>query len=207
MTSVAGFEMSLIDSGDEDDALFFINFDEPNLDDFRVAGLDRAADVLSFDGHFPVAAVDQHAKRDTLGTAEVEQAVHGGADSAAGVEHVIDENKVHAVHGEGDVGGLQDGLRRNLGEVVTIEGDVQRADGDVDAVDSAHGTGDSLGEWHAPSTNTDKLQALCASAFFDNLVGKALEGAVDFGRGHQLRFLDDAHVRVMLAQVGKTGSA
>jgi hypothetical protein len=37
-------------------------------------------------------------------------------------------------------------------------------------------------------------------------VGQALQGAVDFGRGHQLRFFDDAHVRVMLAQVGKTGS-
>jgi len=59
----------------------------------------------------------------------------------------------------------------------------------------------------APSTDTDKSEALCASTFFDNLVGKALQGAVDFGRGHQLRFFDDAHVRVMLAQVRKTGSA
>jgi len=76
-----------------------------NLDDLRVAVLDRrAADVLSFDGSFPpVAAIDQYAKETRFGR-RVETAVHGGADSAARVDHVIDENKVHAVHSEGDIG-------------------------------------------------------------------------------------------------------
>jgi hypothetical protein len=198
---------ALIDAVDEDDALFLINFDEANLDDFAVAGLNGAADVLSFDGHFAVAAIDEHAQRDALGAAEVKQAVHGGANGAAGVKDVVDEDEVHAVHGEGDIRGLQDGLRRHFGEVVAIESDVQSANGNVHSIDSAHGARDPLGERHSAAADADKGQAFCPPTFLHNLVSKALQSAVDFGRGHQLRFFDNAHVRVMLAQVGKTGSA
>src|SRR5216683_2152868 len=41
-------------------ALLIINFAQPHFDDFAVAGLHHATRVLRFDGHFAVAAVDQH---------------------------------------------------------------------------------------------------------------------------------------------------
>ena len=95
---------------------------------------------------------------------------------------------------------------RDLGKVIAIQRDVEGADGYVDAVDAAHGARDALGERHSAAADADESKALCAPAFLHNLVGQALQGAVDLSRGHQLRFFDDAHVRVMLAQVGKTGS-
>ena len=175
---------NLVDSVDEDHAFFLVDFDEADLDDFRVAGLNGAADVLRFDWHFAVAAVDQHAERDTLGAAEVEEAVHGGTDGAAGVKDVVHEDEVHAVHTEGDVRRLQHGLWRDLGEVIAIKGDVQSPDRDVNSVDPAHGTGDPLSQRYAPAADADQGQALSAATFFDDLVGQALQGAVDFGRGH-----------------------
>jgi len=175
---------ALLDAVDEDDALFFIDFDEADLDDFGVGGLNGSADVLCFDGHFAVAAIDEHAERDTLGAAEVEQAVHGCADGAPGVKDVINEDEVHTVHGEGDIRGLQHGLRRDLGEVVAIESDIESADGNVHSVDPTHGARDALGEGHAAAADADEGQALCTTAFLHNLVGKALQGAVDFSRGH-----------------------
>src|SRR5260370_16214216 len=135
----------LINAVDEDDALFLVDFDKANFDDFRVAGLNGAANVLGFDRHFAMAAIDQYAKRDALGAAEVEEPVHGGADCATGIEDVVHQDEVHAVNAEGDVRRLQDGLGSNFGEIVEVKSDVQRADGNVDAVNAAHGSGDALG--------------------------------------------------------------
>ncbi len=95
---------------------------------------------------------------------------------------------------------------RHLREIVAIECDVQRADRNIHAVDAAHGASNALGQRNAAAADADQRQAARAAAFFDDLVGEALQGAVDFGRGHQLRFFDDAHVRVMLAQVWRSGS-
>ena len=92
-----------IDAVDEHDAFFVIDFLEPDFDNFGGTGLHRPADILRFDGHFAMAAIDEHAKGNALRSAEVEQAVHGGANGAAGVEHVVDEDEVHAVDVEGDV--------------------------------------------------------------------------------------------------------
>jgi predicted AlkP superfamily pyrophosphatase or phosphodiesterase len=174
---------------------------KPDFDDFRIGGLHRAANVLGFDGHFAVATIDKDAKRDTLGAAEVEEAVHGGADGASGVEDIIDEDKVHGVHGESDVGGLQNGLRRNFGQVVAIEGDVEGTDGHFDAIDTAHGLRDAFGQRYTAATDADEREIFGAATFFDDLMSEALKGAIDFRSGHKLTFFDDAHGRVILAQV------
>jgi hypothetical protein len=47
---------------DENDAFFVIDFAETHFDDFRVAGLHGAAYELGFNGHFAMAAVDEHAE-------------------------------------------------------------------------------------------------------------------------------------------------
>lgn len=192
------FQLRLL-AVDENDALFLIDFAETHFDDFRVAGLHGAADELGFNGHFAMAAVNEHAERNALRAAEIEKAVHGGANGASGVEDVVDEDEVHAVDAKGDIGRLQHGLGRDFREIVAIESDIESADGHVDAIDAAHGLGDALGERHAAAADADEGEMLRASAFFDNLMGQAAQGAVDLRGGHQLGFFDDAHVRVILA--------
>ena len=114
----------LFDTVDKHDALFLVDLAQPHFDNFGGAGLHAAADVLCFDGHFAMAALDKNAERDAPRAPQVEKAVHGGADGAAGVKDVVNEDQVHIVHAEGNVGRLQHGMGRNLGEVVAIESDV-----------------------------------------------------------------------------------
>ena len=90
-------------------------------------------------------------------------------------------------------------MGRDFREVVAIERDVQRADGNIDAIDAAHGLGDALGQRYAATADANEGKMLRAAAFLDNLMCQATQGAVDFGGGHQLGFFDDAHVRVILA--------
>jgi hypothetical protein len=193
----------LVDAVDQDYALFVVYFVEADFDDFAVGGLHGAADVLGFDRHFAVAAIDEDTERDALGATKIEETVHGGADGAAGVEDVVDEDQVHGVDAERNIRGLQDGLWSDFGEIVAIESDVERADGHFDAVDAAHGLRDALGQGHSAAANTDEGEIFCAATFFHDLMGEALQGAVNFRGGHELTFFNDAHGRVILAQVSE----
>ena len=186
----------LVDAIDEDDALFVVNFPEANFDDFGVAGLNRAADELGFDRHFAMTAIDQDAQGDAAGAAEIEEAIHGCANGTPGVEDVVDEDEVHAINSEGDVRGLQDCLRRDFGEVVAVEGDVERADRDIDAINATHGPCDAFCEGHTTAANADERKVAGAATFFDDLMRKTLKGTVNFGSGHQLILFDDSHSRV-----------
>src|SRR5260370_16746768 len=99
---------------DENDTLFIIDLAEAHFDDFGVAGLHGAADELRLNGHFAMAAVDEHAERDALGASEVEEAVHGGPDGAAGVTDVAAEYELHSLAAEGTVRRLQNRLTRDF---------------------------------------------------------------------------------------------
>ena len=99
-----------------------------------VGGLDLAADEAGFDGQLAVAAVDEDEQLDARGAAVIEQGVERGANGAAGVEDVVHEDDVLAGDGEVDFGGVEDGLRGDGGEVVAVEGDIQDADRDLEAL-------------------------------------------------------------------------
>ncbi len=191
----------LFDTVDKHDALFLVDLAEPHFDNFCVAGLHAAADVLRFDGHFAMAALDKNAERDAPGAPEVEKAVHGGADGAAGVEHVVNEDQVHIIHAEGNVGRLQHGVGRDFGKVIAIESDVEGAHGNVNAVNAAHGARDALGEGYATAADTDERKVFGAARFLHDFMGQALKSTVNFGGGHQLRFFEDTHGRVIVSFV------
>ena len=68
-------------------------------------GLHHAADEARFDGQLAMAAVDQHQQLHARRAAVVEQRVERGADGAAGVEHVVHQDDVFALHRKRDLGG------------------------------------------------------------------------------------------------------
>ena len=74
-------------------------------------------------------AVDQHREPNRLRPAEVVHGVEGGADRAAGEEHVVDEHDDLAVDAPGgDLRGIRVG--RAASEVVAVHRHVERADRD-----------------------------------------------------------------------------
>src|ERR1700734_4562233 len=80
-----------------------------------------------------MAAIDQHAEPDAFRTPQVEKAVHGSANRASGVEHVIDNHQILVVNREIDFIGMKYRLRAYGREVVAIERDIESADRNFDA--------------------------------------------------------------------------
>ena len=95
-----------------------------------IGGLHGAADEPGFDRQLAVAAIDQHQQLHARRAAVIEQRVERGADGAAGVEHVIHQDDVLALHGKRDLGGADDRLDIDRGQIVAIQIDVEDADRD-----------------------------------------------------------------------------
>jgi hypothetical protein len=74
----------------------------------------------------------------------------------------------------------------DLREVVAIEGDVNAADGRLDALMLRDGCGQALGDGHTAALNADQDQTLSAAMFFDDLVRNAYQRASDVVGGHDL---------------------
>lgn len=72
-----------------------------------------------------MAAVDEDGELDRAGAADVAEGVEGGADGAAGEEHVVDEDDQASVDAvTGDLGAAE-GARRLHPQVVPVHGDVE----------------------------------------------------------------------------------
>src|SRR5277367_6630243 len=150
----------------EHDAFIAINFLQVNFHDFSVAGLDRVADERGFDGHFAMAAVNQHAEADALGAAQIEETVHGGANGAAGVEHVVHDHQIAIIHAEADFVRVHDRLRSYGRKIVAIQSDVNRADGDFHAGEIFDGFREAFGERNAAAADPDQCEVIGAASFF-----------------------------------------
>src|SRR5206468_1155145 len=81
--------MGLVGELDQQDLLLAVDFVELDLDDLTAGGGDHPAGEGGLDGELAVSAVDEHEELDGSGTAVVEESVKGGADGAAGVEHIV----------------------------------------------------------------------------------------------------------------------
>ena len=121
-----------------------------------VGGLDDAADEAGFDRQLAVAAVDQHQQRHARGPAVVEQRVERGAHGAAGVEHVIHQDDVLALHGKRDFGGVHDRLDLHGGKIVAIEVDIEDADRNLAVFEGLDLGRQALRQRHAAAADSDE---------------------------------------------------
>ena len=112
--------------------LVVVDFLQLDFDNLALRGGDGTAHKRCLDGQLAMTAIDEHQELDAAGTAMIEEGVEGGANGAAGVEHVVDEDDVAAVDVEAERAGDDDGADVAGGEVVAIEADVE--DAGVDGV-------------------------------------------------------------------------
>src|SRR5271154_3984137 len=118
-----------------------------------------------------MAAVNQHAEANAFGAAQIEETVHGGANGAAGVEHVVHDHQVAIIHAEADFVGVHDGLGADGGKSVAIESDVNRADRDIHAGEIFDGFRQAFGEGDAAAAHADQGEVFGAAAFFHDFMG------------------------------------
>lgn len=94
--------------GTEQDGVATVFLGELDLDRLPQRRGEVLADVVGADRKFAVAAVDEDRELDGARAADVAEGVEGGADGAAGEEHVVDEDDEAAVDAvAGDVGAAE----------------------------------------------------------------------------------------------------
>ena len=91
-----------------------------------------------------------------------------------------------AVEVERQVGALDDRLLGDQREVVAVERDVERTDGEANALVLGDGLGEPMGERDAAALDAHEGQAVGAGVLLDDLVADADGRAPDLLRGHDL---------------------
>jgi hypothetical protein len=110
---------------------------------------DVLAHVVGADRQLSVSAVDQDRELDRARPPVVHDRVHRGADGAPGEQHVVDEHDVLPSTSKGMSVRCTSG-REPGGDVVAVEGDVERADGHLRALDALDALGQRLGDHRTP---------------------------------------------------------
>src|SRR5262249_48595377 len=113
----------------------------------------------------------------------------GGANSAAGIEDIIQKNYVliHNVSPQ-RYGFLDDRTGAHGGEVVAVKGDIQSTDGDRLLFNLLDQTGQTVGQRDATALDADQHQVFHAVIFFHDLMGQADEGTLNFRARHEAPF-------------------
>src|SRR5579863_8163372 len=176
-----------------DDQNFFcvIDFAKLDFNNFLLRRLYFAAHEAGFDGKLTMAAVDQYAELDLVGTSLLKKRIHGGSHGTPGVENVIDQHDVLARDRKFHLGFLYNRSSAHGREIVTIQGDIKRTHGHLSLLDTTDHLSQPLREEYSASTDSDQAEAGCTIIFLDDFVDQSHQRAFDFGRGHQLRLLAD----------------
>src|SRR5690606_11948544 len=112
---------------------------------------------------------------------QVVEGVQGGADRAAGEEHVVDEDYGPPVDAFGGNVGAAEGAGRGEPQVVAVHGDVEGAPGDRALFDAFDAFGEPLREGHASGADAQKGEVVAPFGAFEDLVGDAGQRPGDLG--------------------------
>ena len=148
-------------------------------------GREVLADVVGPDRQLAVAAVGEHGELDARRAAVLEQRVDRGADRAARVEDVVDEDHRAPLELEVELRVAHDRLAapRSLAvanvDVVAMEGDVELAEVELDAGALLDQAAQALGERHPARMDPDERDRLELIVALDDLVRDPRERALD----------------------------
>ena len=175
----------LLGLADEHDLVDLVDLDELHLDALVARGRQVLADVVGPDRQLAVAAVGEHGELDARRAAVLEQRVDRGADRAAGVEDVVDEDHGAPLELEVELRVADDGLRapRRLAaadvDVVAVEGDVELAEVELEVGALRDQPAQTVGERDAARVDPDERDGLEILVPLDDLVRDPRECAAD----------------------------
>jgi len=145
-------------------------------------GRDVLADKVGADRELAVPPVDKDRQADGAGTAVVDERVHRGADGPAREEDIVDQDDHTSVDGERDLRFADDRRVSDSSEVVAVERDVYRAEGNVHALVRTDGRLDTGRQRVTPRANTDDGENGEVTVALDDLVRDPRDGPADIVR-------------------------
>jgi murein DD-endopeptidase MepM/ murein hydrolase activator NlpD len=132
-----------------------------------------------------MAPVDQHRETDRSRAPVVDERVHRRANRPAREEDVVDQHHYAVVDGERYLGLADDGCVADPRQVVAIEGDVDRAEWDLDALIRADGIADPCSQSVAARADADDREKSEIAIALDDLVRDPRDGPADIVRREQ----------------------
>ena len=143
------------------------------------------AHIGGLDGQLAMAAVDQHGQLHAARPAMVEERVQRGADGAAGVEHIVADHHVAALHIEADRSRRNHRANAGRGEIVAVKLDIEHARVHGPLFDAGDQLAQPFRQRNAAALDPHQGQILAAVALFHDLVGQAHQGALNLRGRHQ----------------------
>ena len=119
---------------------------EQDLDGLPQRSREILTDVVGPDREFAVTPVDQHRQLHDPGAAKVGERVERRTDRTAGKEHVIDQHDHPVIDAAARHFGGLERAHSAQPQIVAVHGRVERADGDVDALELGDPRREALGE-------------------------------------------------------------
>src|SRR6266566_4956239 len=101
-----------------------------------------------------------------------EKSVEGGSRGAAGIKHIVDQYDFFTLYGKTYFRFLHHGLRSQRRKVVTIERDIERADGNLLLFDLLNHLPQPFGDGDAATADSDQSQAVDTTVFFQDFVSE-----------------------------------
>src|SRR5262245_27855978 len=141
-------------------------------------GREVLPDEVGPDRELAMAPVHEHGQLHGPGTTELRDRLEGGARGPAREQDVVDEDHDPVGDVDGDLGRAQ-GLDPPEADVVAVEGDVDRPDGDVDALEPLDRLGEAVGDGDAPRVQPDEHHVARSVVPLDDLVRDAGVGAAE----------------------------
>src|SRR6266508_3380449 len=180
MSGICGL---LLWRGQQEHLVDLVDLDELHLDSLAAGGREVLADVVGADRQLAVAAVGEHRQLHLGGPAVGEEGLDRGANGAARVEHVVDEDHRLPLEREVETRGAHDRLRA-LRRLSAAHVDVVAVEGDVDLAEERRGAGalldqaaEPLRKWHAARVNADERDFAEVLVALDDLVRDPGEGS------------------------------
>jgi hypothetical protein len=135
-----------------------------------------------------MAPVHQNRELDGGGPAQVLKRVKRGPDGAPREEHVIDEHHPSAIYPAGRFLRAADGTHSVLPQVVTVEGDIERAHRDGPAFEGGNPIGEPLGQRNTPGRYAQKNDVSGALGLLKDLMGDSVDDSLQLAVGkHSFR--------------------
>src|SRR5262252_3795458 len=154
---------------DEQHLLRLVKLREHHFDDLFLGGRYVLADVIGLDRQLAPAAVNEHGQLHAARAPEIDQLVHRGADRAAGVEHVVNQDDRLAGDVRGQLGLVDDWPFAYGAQVVAVERDVQRAGRHVDAVHLPDSGREPFGQRYSTPPDPDQQHVRQVGIVLDDL--------------------------------------
>jgi len=148
------------------------------MDAFVAGGWNIFADKVSFDRKLAMAAVNEDSELNLFRAAEIIEGIHGGADSAAAKQDIIDENNGFAGDIKRNDGG-EDIRSGALIEVIPMHADIEAAFRDRVGPNIGEETAKTLSEGDASTLNAYKGDFVAELVSFGNFVSDPGKGTVE----------------------------